>query len=53
MLRLADVERIAGDAIGAPVPGGRYAKEPAVVAGAAELAGYRPPSAIGRSCRRG
>ena len=38
MLRLADVERIAGDAIGAPVPGGRYAKEPAVVAGAAELA---------------
>jgi RecB family exonuclease len=38
ILRRADVERIAGDAIGAPVPGGRYAKDPEVVARAAESA---------------
>ena len=38
MLQRTDVERIAGDAIGAPVPGGRYAQDPAVVARAAESA---------------
>ena len=38
VLQRTDVERIAGDAIGAPVPGGRYAQDPVVVARAAESA---------------
>ena len=53
MLRRTDVERIAGDAIGAPVPGGRYAKEPAVIAGAAEVAVSAAERDRRRSCRRG
>jgi RecB family exonuclease len=35
LLSRADVERIPGDAIGAPIPGGRYATDPAAVRAAA------------------
>ena len=35
LLARADVERIPGDAIGAPIPGGRYASDPGVVGAAA------------------
>lgn len=38
LLRRDDVERIAGDAIGAPIPGGRYASDPQVVSDAAASA---------------
>ena len=38
LLKRADVERIPGDAIGAPIPGGRYAQRPRVVSTAAGMA---------------
>ncbi|MGO9977402.1 MAG: PD-(D/E)XK nuclease family protein [Solirubrobacteraceae bacterium] len=38
LLRRADVERIPGDTIGAPIPGGRYASGAAVVSTAAGMA---------------
>ena len=44
LLKRTDVTRIPGDAIGAPIPGGRYASDPAVVgvaAGAAVSAAER------------
>ena len=46
LLSRPDVERIPGDAIGAPIPGGRYAADAAIVsaaaAGAISAAGARP-----------
>jgi RecB family exonuclease len=44
LLARADVERIPGDAIGAPIPGGRYARHPAVVS----MAAGRAVSAVER-----
>lgn len=42
VLRRADVQRIPGDAIGAPIPGGRYASDAATVSAAASAA-ISPP----------
>ena len=35
LLSRPDIQRIPGDAIGAPIPGGRHASDPAIVSGAA------------------